>query len=174
MKKLVLSCLVIFTFIAYSIHKNFGGLEGGDDARVIAPPALTTSSPTPTPTITDNSIPVPTQIFSTPVSTRTPAPTPKPTGQYKDGQYTGPSVNVYYGNVQVKAVISGGKITDVIFLDHPQDRQTSVYINSQAMPYLTQEAIAAQSANVNIISGATATSQGFIQSLGSALSQAAN
>jgi len=74
----------------------------------------------------------------------------------------------------VQVVVQGGKLTDVTFLDYPQTHQTSVYINSQAMPYLKQEAIQAQSANVNMVSGATLTSQAFIQSLASALSQAKN
>ena len=94
------------------------------------------------------------------------------TTSYKDGSYTGSVADAFYGNVQVKVVISGGKITDVVFLDHPQDRRTSQMINDQAMPMLTQEAISAQSANVDIISGATATSDAFIQSLQSALAKA--
>lgn len=91
---------------------------------------------------------------------------------YKDGQYTGDVADAYYGNIQVKATISGGKITDVVFLQYPSDRSTSVFINRQAMPYLKQEAIAAQSGNVDIVSGATLSSQAFIQSMNSALSQA--
>lgn len=91
---------------------------------------------------------------------------------YKDGTFTGSSVDAFYGNVQVQMVISGGKITDVQFLDYPQDRSNSVRINTQAMPLLKSEAISVQNAQVNIVSGATATSQAFIQSLGNALFQA--
>ena len=91
---------------------------------------------------------------------------------YKDGSYTGSVADAFYGNVQVKAVINGGKITNVQFLQYPSDRSTSVRINSQAMPLLTQEAIQVQSAQVDGVSGATATSQAFIQSLSSALQQA--
>jgi len=91
---------------------------------------------------------------------------------YKDGTYTGSVANAYYGNVQVKATISGGKITNVDFLQSPNTHQTSVIINQQAMPYLQQEAIQSQSANVQIVSGATFTSQAFQQSLQSALQQA--
>jgi uncharacterized protein with FMN-binding domain len=91
---------------------------------------------------------------------------------YKDGTYTGISADAFYGNIQVKAIISGGKITDVQFLDYPQDRRNSIEINSQAMPLLKSEAIQIQNANVDIISGATATSQAFVQSLQSALNQA--
>ena len=94
------------------------------------------------------------------------------TTQYKDGTYTGSSADAYYGNVQVAATISGGKLTDVKFLQYPNSHQTSVIINQQAIPYLKQEAIQSQSSNVQIISGATFTSQAFQQSLQSALSQA--
>jgi uncharacterized protein with FMN-binding domain len=91
---------------------------------------------------------------------------------YKDGSYTGSVADAYYGNVQVKAIISGGKLTGVTFLQYPNTHSTSVMINQQAMPYLQQEAVTAQSANVQIISGATFTSQAFQQSLQSALGQA--
>jgi uncharacterized protein with FMN-binding domain len=91
---------------------------------------------------------------------------------YKDGQYTGQSADAYYGNIQVKVTIQGGKISNVEFLQYPSDRSTSVRINSQAMPFLKQEAIQAQSANVDGVSGATDTSQAFIQSLTSALKTA--
>ena len=92
--------------------------------------------------------------------------------QYKDGTFTGSSADAYYGNVQVSATISGGKISNVKFLQYPNTHSTSVMINQQAMPYLIQEAIQAQSSNVQIISGATYTSQAFQQSLQAALAQA--
>lgn len=108
----------------------------------------------------------------------TPAPLPASPSQttttavYKDGTYTGSVADAFYGLVQVKATIVKGRITDVVFLSYPSDRATSVSINSQAMPYLKQEAIAAQTANVNIISGATETSLAFKQSLSFALASA--
>lgn len=102
-----------------------------------------------------------------------PQPTIQPTsGQYKDGTYTGSVEDAYYGNVQVQVNISGGKISDVAFLQYPNDNGTSRFINSQAIPYLKQETLQAQSANVNIISGASDTSMAFQQSLSNALSQA--
>ncbi len=91
---------------------------------------------------------------------------------YKDGTYTGSVSDAYYGSVQVSATISSGKITNVKFLQYPDTHQTSVIINQQAMPYLVQEAIKAQNASgVQVISGATFTSQAFQQSLQAALSQ---
>ena len=103
-----------------------------------------------------------------------PTATTKPVGMYRDGEYTGPVVDAYYGLVQVKAVVQGGRITDVQFLQYPNDRRTSQRINSIAMPYLQQEAVQAQSSYVNLISGATLTSEGFVQSLQAALQSAKN
>ena len=96
------------------------------------------------------------------------------TTSYKDGEYTGNSVDAYYGNVQVKAIIKNSLITDVQFLDYPKDRTTSLQISTRATPILKIEAIKAQSANVNIVSGATQTSDAFIRSLSSALALAKN
>ena len=111
---------------------------------------------------------------SNPVSTTTPSPVVANTNKFKDGSYTGPVVDVYFGNVQVQAVVSQGKLSNVKILQAPNDRSTSVRIAAHAMPILTTEAISAQSANVNIVSGATETSQGFQKSLAAALAQALN
>ena len=105
-------------------------------------------------------------------SNATSGTTSVPPRAYKNGTYTGSVADAYYGNLQVNATISAGKITKVTFLQYPDTHGTSVAINQQAMPYLQQEAIQSQTADVQIISGATFTSQAFIQSLGAALSQA--
>jgi len=91
---------------------------------------------------------------------------------YRDGTYTGSDENAYYGRVQVQVTISGSQIASVKVLDYPQDRRTSRYINSQALPLLKQEVITADSANVDTISGATLTSEAYIRSLANALRQA--
>ncbi|MGB3328055.1 MAG: FMN-binding protein [Thermomicrobiales bacterium] len=114
-------------------------------------------------------------------SQKTPIPTqpaanaaaPQTSGLWRDGVYTGDSANASWGDVQVQVTIAGGSITDVTFTTYPNHRNRSVSINDQAMPILSQEAIAAQSAQVDIVSGATDTSIAFIQSLDSALQQAA-
>jgi len=95
-----------------------------------------------------------------------------PIPPFKDGTYTGNSQDAFYGNIQVKTVISGGKITDVQFLQYPHDATRSLAINTLAMPNLKQEAIQTQKAQVDIVSGATDTSNAFMQSLASALIQA--
>jgi uncharacterized protein with FMN-binding domain len=92
---------------------------------------------------------------------------------YVDGVYTGPAADAYYGLVQLQAVFENGRLSAIKILQYPSDRRTSVYINRQALPLLRDEAVAAQSAKVDIVSGATLTSRAFIRSLGGALKQAA-
>lgn len=92
-------------------------------------------------------------------------------GQYADGTYQGAAVDEPWGTFQVQAVISGGKLTDVVLVSSPADNHSS-RINSQAVPILTQSAIAAQGANVDMVSGATWTSQSYATSLQAALDQA--
>lgn len=91
---------------------------------------------------------------------------------FNDGVYTGKTEDVYYGNVQVKATVSGGKLVNVQFLQYPKDKDNSVNISQRAIPILRSEAIKSQSADVDIVSGATETSLGFIKSLSNALAQA--
>jgi len=148
MKKLIIGIFVAITFIIYSFHQRNDG-----SSAVVTPKA--TSAPS----------------TSQQMSSTT---TTSATATYKDGQYTGTAADAYYGYIQVQAVISGGKLTDVQFLQYPNDRRNSVEINSQAMPSLKQEAIQAQSAHVDTVSGATDTSLAFVQSLSSALTNAQN
>lgn len=147
----------------------------GSDTPVRQVGSLQTPLPLPTPTPVPTSTP-PQTVSSSSAPVKTAQPTPmqmmKRMGQYKDGTYTGSVQDAYYGNIQVQAVISGGRITNVVFLQYPNDNGTSQYINSQADPMLTQEAIQAQNANVDIVSGASASSQAFQSSLADALSQA--
>jgi uncharacterized protein with FMN-binding domain len=94
------------------------------------------------------------------------------TSGYADGTYTGGDENAYYGRVQVRVTVANHQVASVKVLDYPQDRRTSRYINSQALPLLRQEVIAAQDANIDTVSGATLTSEAYIRSLSSALAQA--
>ena len=93
---------------------------------------------------------------------------------YTDGVYTGPAADAYYGIIQIQALVRGGRLTALKVLKYPNDRRTSVNINRQALPMLRDEAISAQSADVDIISGATLTSKAFIRSLGGALRKASS
>ena len=84
---------------------------------------------------------------------------------------TGEAADTRYGPVQVKITATNGKITSVEAIDYPQTERRDQEINSFAIPELNQEALSAGNANIDIISGATYTSDGYIQSLQSALDQ---
>ena len=90
----------------------------------------------------------------------------------KDGTYTGTSEQTRFGNVQVKITISGGKITEVTALQLTDREQRSVQISNYAAPILRQEVLASQSASVANVNGATYTTDGYLQSVQSALDQA--
>ena len=180
-KKFFLSAILIVAFAFYTVSARKSG-AGNFYVQPITELPLSIDSPTnpsPVPVLTPTptpgkSTPAPAKPAPAPAPNPTPIPAPKPKGLYTDGAYTGSSADAYYGYMQVKAIISGGKITDVVFLDYPHDRSTSMMINKQASAYLRQEAIQAQSAKVNIISGATDSSLAFRQSLAFALNQAKN
>jgi len=85
---------------------------------------------------------------------------------------TGTVANTQYGPMQVQLTLTGQKITKVTVLQRTNDGSESDEIDSNAIPKLTSETLAAQSAQINAVSGASYTSQGYIQSLQSALDQA--
>ena len=83
----------------------------------------------------------------------------------------GPSVNMQWGPVQVTVKVKGKKIVD-INATYPTERPRSQFINLQAIPWLKQETLQAQSANIQLIGGATMTSEAYAMSLQAALNQA--
>ena len=98
------------------------------------------------------------------------AGTAKPAAQTRT--VTGSTVNTRWGPVQVQLTVSGGKITDVAMLQYPNGNGTDQQISSYALPILMQATVDAQSANIDMVSGATYTSTGYLQSLQSAIDQA--
>lgn len=87
-------------------------------------------------------------------------------------QYTGAAVETRYGVVQVAVTVTGTHIDSVDFVRLDAFDGHSQQINSQAGPILLQETLSAQSANIDAVSGATYTSDGYVQSLQSALDAA--
>ncbi|WP_369245305.1 FMN-binding protein [Streptomyces sp. R41] len=85
---------------------------------------------------------------------------------------TGETVQTRWGPVQVRITLKNGKITDVTAVAYPSDNPKDQEINSYAIPQLRREALAAQSAQIDSVSGATYTSDGYKQSLQSALDSA--
>ncbi len=84
---------------------------------------------------------------------------------------TGPTVQTQWGPVQVEVTVEAGAITDVTPVQYPTGNSTDAQINGYALPILMDEAMQAQSANIDMVSGATVTSTGYIQSLQAALDQ---
>lgn len=149
MKKITLAGFVVVAFLVYSFNQR-----NESSAVVVAPTSATVPS---SPTTTNGSPPMHSSMMA---------------AAYKDGAYTGSAADAIYGYIQVKATVKDGKLADVEFLQYPNDRRTSIEINSQAMPMLKQQALQVQSAKIDGVSGATDSTQAFIQSLGDALQQA--
>jgi uncharacterized protein with FMN-binding domain len=118
----------------------------------------TTASPAPTATSTPSATAAPSAPSS---ASAAPAVTTK--------TVTGDSVDTAYGPVQVKVTFEGTRITAIDAVQYPTESGRDQEINAQAIPMLRQEALASQSAKIDSISGATYTSEGYIQSLQSAI-----
>src|SRR5690242_503021 len=85
---------------------------------------------------------------------------------------TGSVAQTRWGPVQVQLTVASGKITKVSVVQYPNGNGKDQEINSYALPILVQETVDAQSANIDMVSGATVTSDGYLSSLQSALDQA--
>ena len=88
-----------------------------------------------------------------------------------DGTYTGASTQTEWGPVQVQITVSSGKITNVDVLSYPDTEKKSIKINENALPTYKEEALTAQSSNIDQISGATETYKGFTGSLQDSITQ---
>ena len=86
--------------------------------------------------------------------------------------FTGTAAQTRFGPVQVKITVKNKKITNIEVVEYPSDNPKDQQINSYALPVLNQEAISAQSAQIDSVSGATYTSDGYVSSLQSAIDQA--
>ena len=93
-------------------------------------------------------------------------------GSTKITSYTGPVAQTRWGPVQVKITVQSGKLTKVTILQQPNGNPRDAEINGYALPILINESLSAQSANIDMVSGATVTSDGYAQSLQAALDEA--
>ncbi|WP_433147804.1 FMN-binding protein [Actinomadura nitritigenes] len=88
------------------------------------------------------------------------------------GTFKGDTIDTRWGPVQVEITMAQGRLTAVKVLQSPSENPRDQEINSFAVPQLTQEALKAGNAHIDAVSGATYTSEGYIQSLQSALDAA--
>ena len=146
---------------------------------VQAAPLPPVASPSPSP----SSSPSPAAARTRPPAARTsvvraPAPravvtkAPRPSPTQSSVTVNGAPADTRYGPVQVQITITNGRITRADAIDYPQGGGRDQEINSQAIPQLDQETLQAQSATIDTVSGATYTSDGYRQSLQSALDAA--
>lgn len=149
-------------------------LTGSTTATTAAETVGTTTSATPAPTTSASATPKATASAkaTTPTTAATPAATAAATGTTSATTITGKAYAARnYGNVQLKATVSGGKITAITAVSVPSNDGKSMQISSYSIPVLTKQALAAQSANIQGLSGATFTSNAYAQSLQSILDQ---
>jgi uncharacterized protein with FMN-binding domain len=96
-----------------------------------------------------------------------------PTGTGASGTtYTGDTASTRWGDVQVQITVADGRITAVTVPVYPTENRRDQEINASAIPALVQETLSAQSAKIDTVSGATVTSDGYLESLQSALDAA--
>jgi uncharacterized protein with FMN-binding domain len=133
------------------------------------PTPVATKQATAAATATTSASATPTAVktTATPTATKT---TTAAAPAAKNGTFTGPSVFVKYGNVQVQITVVNGRITDAVAVKAPSGRNDR-YTN-MAVPILKQQTLAAQSANIKGASGASYTSYGWFKSLQGALADA--
>jgi uncharacterized protein with FMN-binding domain len=151
-----------------------GGPVTGPGATSSASASSSSSSPAAATTkataaATKNARPVATKSSGTNTVATAPA-TSAPTAGAVNGTFTGPSVNVNYGNVQVKITVENGRITNAVAVKAPSGRNDR-YTN-MAVPILKAQTLKAQSANIQGASGASYTSYGWFTSLQGAIAQA--
>ena len=113
---------------------------------------------------------------NTPATTQSKTPVPvatqSTTSSGVSGTFTGGTFQNRFGPVQVQITVENGKITSAKALQYPNGDFRSASISQQAIPYLVQETLQAQSANIQGVGGASYTSYGWYQSLQSALAKA--
>jgi len=134
--------------------------------------SATVASPTETAAPSTTATPGATTPDTTTPETTVTAESPADSPGYTDGAYLGTPEYTEWGDVQVQVTISDRAIVDVAAVQYPTDRKSGA-INGQALPLLEAEAIALQSADLDIVSGATYTSRTYADSLQAALDQAA-
>jgi uncharacterized protein with FMN-binding domain len=101
-----------------------------------------------------------------------PSPTAKSTTTTGTKTYTGAAADTRYGPVQVQITVTNGKVVKATAVEYPTQDPRDAEINAYAIPQLQAETVAASSARIDMVSGATYTSEGYLQSLQSALDSA--
>jgi uncharacterized protein with FMN-binding domain len=167
--------------VAGALAYSEGAFSADGEDAAVDPNDEQFVSPTPTSTATPDSSVSDSATSLTPGSSAAPTTTAETTqpselavepSGYADGVYLGSAEYTEWGDVQVQVTISDGAITDVAAVQYPTGRKSSS-INNRAVPMLEAEAVTLQSADLDVVSGATYTSRTYADSLQAALDQAA-
>ena len=162
-KRIALAAIsTLAALIALFSYPTSTGQSGSATAQEVSTARVVTGSPPTAAATTTGQGPDPA------VPAQTTAAAPASTAVTVDGA----AEMTRYGLVQVQVVITGGVITDVTAPQSPHADRESTQINSRAIPQLRAQVLKAQSANIDGVSGATFTTQGYITSLQSALDAA--
>lgn len=161
----LLSTLTVLVLL-FGYHTSTEG-DSGTGSAIIGAAATGAESTTPTTPTTSQ----PTTQASTQPSTQASSQAAQ-TQTATTSSVTGDVAQTQWGPVQVKLTMTGSTITSVDVVEYPNGNGRDAEINAYALPRLVQETISAQSASIDMISGATVTSDGYIQSLQSALDKA--
>lgn len=159
-----------------SYHPAAGGSTQGLTSAPIDVPTSSAAEPSAAPSTSESATatltPTPTPT-STPTKSKKPTPAPTSASKVaKDQTVTGATAQTRWGPVQVQITVKDGKIVEAVGLQYPDGDRRSQWISSQAIPWLVEETLAEQIADVQIIGGATYTTMGWRQSLASAMQKA--
>lgn len=168
MKKIVYGILATLSglVLLFSYRTSLGEAVPTDVQPAQAAPSVATPHSAATPSAST------TPTASASASASPSGAAPAATSGLADGTFTGSPTSTRYGPVQVQITVTGGKIVDVQAVEYPTDNSRDRQINERAIPQLVSETLNAQSADIHFVSGATYTSQGYLDSLQSAIDQA--
>jgi uncharacterized protein with FMN-binding domain len=164
--------------LLFSYHTSLGGTVLASGTTTGAGSDDSTSTPSPTESTSgsssssDTSSSSGTDSSASSSSTADPSATSSSSSSGSSGTYTGESVDTRWGPVQVQITVKNGQITTAQAVVYPQENPRDQEINAYAVPQLNSEAVQSQSGRIDAVSGATVTSDGYIQSLQSAIDQA--
>jgi len=161
---LIVTCLALVLLLTFKTPADTLPDRGGGGVAVVERGSQPSAAPRVTQAPRSNGAPA-----------AAPTPTPKPasgsTGNGATATVDGPVVSTRFGPVQVRISVAGGQLKDVVALQLPTGRHSG-QISDYSEPILRQEALQAQSASIDTVSGATYTSDAYARSLQAALDQA--
>jgi uncharacterized protein with FMN-binding domain len=149
MRRAIIAAVATVAGLVALLGYKSTSVSTGSSRPVVVPPEATTTTTQPTQSTT-----------------------PSTSGSAESGHFTSSNTPYTFGDIQVEVTLSDGKISSISIARDSAPDPRSEAINSQALPILTREALAAQGVRIDVVSGATYTSNAFARALQSALGKA--